>query len=252
MADKMSLDGLTVLVTRPQHQAQELCAQLENYSADVIVFPVIEINGIAPQKWPNFLLSEYDMLVFVSRNAVDYFIAGLKQQIPENLLIVSVGEATTKALENKGVIVDVSPPAPAGSESLLAMPTMNDVADKNVLIVRGETGRELLAETLIARGASISYLEVYQRRLAKPSEGAIVQAKTADCIVITSVAGLDNLCQILDDEDIKGKPLVVISERIKQHAIVLGFQSIYVTDDVKDAAVVQQVIEIGRNNGKKC
>ena len=54
MADKMSLDGLTVLVTRPQHQAQELCAQLENYSADVIVFPVIEINGIAPQKMAKF------------------------------------------------------------------------------------------------------------------------------------------------------------------------------------------------------
>ena len=250
MADKMGLKGLTVLVTMPEHQAQSLCELLEDYDAEVIVFPVIEIIGIEPQKWPDFSLSQFDMLVFVSRNAVDFFVAGLKREIPNSVQIISVGDATAKALKNNWIKVDISPPSPAGSESLLSMPEMKDVADKKVLIVRGESGRELLAETLIARGASISYLEVYQRRLAKPSGRAIAQAKMADCIVITSVAGIDNLCQILDDEKIKAKPFIVISDRIKQHAIGLGFQSIYVTDDVKDAAVVQQVIEVGRNNGK--
>jgi uroporphyrinogen-III synthase len=51
-------------------------------------------------------------------------------------------------------------------------------------------------------------------------------------------------------ESIKDKSLIVVSDRIRQHAVELGFQHIYVTDDVSDAAMVQQVIEVGQNNGK--
>jgi uroporphyrinogen-III synthase len=127
---------------------------------------------------------------------------------------------------------------------------MQNIVDKQFLIVRGTGGRELLANTLMTRGAKISYLEVYQRQIPSLADVEIDQAKQADAIIVTSNTGLDNLCQLVAVESIKDKSLIVVSDRIRQHAVELGFQHIYVTDDVSDAAMVQQVIEVGQNNGK--
>jgi uroporphyrinogen-III synthase len=144
----------------------------------------------------------------------------------------------------KGLRVDIQAPAPAGSESLLALTEMQDVAGQKMMIVRGETGRELLADTLRARGANIQYLEVYKRCLPRYTQEEVTRALKVDTIIVTSVAGLENLCQLINDETMKHKMLVVVSERIKQVALGLGFQRIAVTDDVSDTAIADHVVKI--------
>ena len=117
---------------------------------------------------------------------------------------------------------------------------------KKIVIVRGKGGRELLADTLIARGATISYIEVYERCIATPSREQCDAALLADTIVCTSVAGVTNLQQLLKNniETVLIKPLIVLSERIKQHALSLGFKQVDVSADASDQKIMQRLMEM--------
>jgi len=250
MATNQPLLGSTILVTRPEQQTQFLSEQLTMLGARVLSMGVIDIMPIEAESWPEIAIEAQDMIVFVSRNAVLCFVSELTKSLPSTTRFVAVGAATARCMTEQGLRVDVQAPAPAGSESLLALPEMQNVSGLQVMIVRGETGRELIADTLTERGAKIQYLEVYRRCLPSYTATKIAQAKSADIIVVMSVAGLENVCQILNDDLIKGKILIVVSERIRQFALELGFQCVAVTDDVSDTAVVHRVIEIGQNNGE--
>ena len=251
MVTESSLNGLKVLVTRPEHQARSLCDLVTAAGGQAIALPVFDIEPISPWNGPNIRLADQDMIIFISRNAVTHFMAQLHEQISSNTRCVAVGAATTASMTEHGLRVDIQAPPPAGSESLLAMPELNAVEGKNILIVRGEGGRELLADTLLSRGARINYIEVYRRALPTLSKAIIEQAKTADCIVITSVTGLENLCQFIDVSELIPKSLIVMSERIRQYALDLGFQYCVVADDASDAAVMQQINWMELDDGKK-
>jgi len=251
MVTKPLLAGLKVWVTRPEQQAQSLCNSITASGGVAIALPLLDIVPIVPWAESELSLTEQDMIIFISRNAVIHFMAGMPIPLTHNAQLIAVGSGTAETMREHGLRVDIQPPPPGGSDSLLLMPVLNKVKNKKILIVRGQGGRELLADTLLARGAKISYLEVYQRGLPSRSKQELDQAKTADCIVITSVAGLDNLCQLIDINELTPKRLIVMSERIKQHALNLGFQHCVVVDDASDAAVMQQVNRMERNDGKK-
>lgn len=240
-----------MLVTRPEQQAKSLCDSITAGGGVAIAMPVLDIVPILPWDTSELSLTEQDMIIFISRNAVTHFVAGLVVGLTDKVQLVAVGSGTAATMREHGLRVDIQPPPPAGSESLLTMPELKKVQDKKILIVRGDGGRELLADTLVARGAKINYLEVYRRGLPSRSKMEIEQAKTADCIVITSIAGLDNLCQLIDIEELAPKWLIVMSERIRQYALTLGFQQCVVVADASDAAVMQRVNQMERNDGKK-
>ena len=249
MVTKTPLDGLKVLVTRPEQQARSLCDSIVSAGGVAIALSVIDIVPILPWHESELSLADLDMIIFISRNAVTHFMAGLQTCLTDNVQLVAVGSGTAMSMREHGLRVDIQPPPPSGSESLLAMPEFNRVKGKRILIVRGEGGRELLADTLLARGANINYLEVYRRALPTRTILEVEQAKTADCIVITSVAGLENLCQLIEIDDLTPKWLIVMSERIRQYALNLGFQQCVVAADASDAAVMQQVNRMERNDG---
>lgn len=251
MVTKPSLDGLKVLVTRPELQAKSLCESITAAGGVAVAFPVLDIEPISLENGIGIAITDQDMIIFISRNAVTYFMTGLQTPLADEVELVAVGSGTAAAMLQHGLRVDIQAPPPAGSESLLAMPELKRVQDKNVLIVRGEGGRELLANTLITRGAKIRYIEVYRRALPSPSKRECDQAKSADCIVITSIAGLDNLCKLIDVDELTSKWLIVMSERIRQYAKKMGFQQCVIVADASDAGVMQQVIRMEHSDGKE-
>lgn len=240
-----------ILITRPETQTTALSARLSSFGASVLSLAVIDIEPIAASAWPVVSIAEQDMVVFVSRNAVICFKAEYSAALPDKMQCVAVGAATAKCMTEHGFKVAIQAPSPAGSESLLALPTMQNMANKRVLIVRGETGRELLADTLRARAATITYLEVYRRCVPTYGAEKVAAILSVDWLVVTSVTGLENLCQIVNNEAIKLKMMLVVSERIKQIAVGLGFQHVVVSDDVSDDAVINRIVEIGQDNGKE-
>ena len=246
------LDSARIVVTRPAHQAQALVDLLVEQGATVSALAMIDIKFVGVSDWPEYDLEQIDMLIFVSRNAVNGFVAGHSEAVPDRVRCVAVGAATANCMTEHGLVADIVAPPPAGSESLLALQAMQNVAGYQVMIVRGDSGRELLADTLMERGANIAYLPVYRRCLPDYNADDLAVILASDWLVVTSVAGLENLCQLVNDAKLMDKNLVVVSERIGQVATTLGFHNIVVTDDVSDEAVVKRIVEIGQSNGKEC
>lgn len=253
MVTERRLAGQRILITRPAQQSDQLAQLVEQAGGQAILFAVIDIQLLPVSDWVMPDLATADWLIFVSRNAVKGFISGWQADIPQHLKFAAVGGGTAGVMQAAGLKVDCQPQKSSGSEGLLSMPEMQDVAGCKIIIIRGAGGREHLADTLQSRGASISYTEVYKRDIAVHDAAVREQAMTADKLVCTSVTGVDNLCQLLDEhiDDLLKKPLVVVSDRIKAHAELSGFSHVAVSADASDRAVLQTLIEMDKEHGKQ-
>jgi uroporphyrinogen-III synthase len=177
-----ALQGVAVLVTRPEHQAMPLCRLLAAEGADCFRLAAIEILPAGDRHRLGERLEKlesYDLIVFVSANAVRYGAALLAQK--RDLPLAAVGPATLRALNQAGYRVSVLPESGFDSEGLLAHARLQHLAGRRVLIVKGSGGRDLLATTLVERGARVDYACVYERRAATPDadELAVLAAELA-------------------------------------------------------------------------
>jgi len=115
------------------------------------------------------------------------------------------------------------------SEALLALPELQQMTGRRVVIFRGEGGRELLAQTLRARGATVEYAECY-RRLPPSGDVAELIGRWArgeiDAAIVTSNEALQNLYDALGSTGrawLCATQLIVVSLRQAQLAQALGF-----------------------------
>ena len=230
-----ALAGLRVLVTRPKGQSAGLVALIEQRGGIAFRFPVIDILPVQePLAVQPALasLDNFDRVIFVSPNAVEHGLAFMDTaRVPETRArIAAVGESTAAALGQAGFGCVLRPAEGASSEALLALPELGEktVAGSRILIVRGEGGRQLLGDTLSKRGARVTYAEVYRR--APPEVDGCGPASGGrnggiDTIVITSLAGLENLFAMLGRGAagwLKEAGYIVVSERLAAHARALG------------------------------
>lgn len=253
MVASQPLAGKRILNTRPSHQSAQLEQLIHDAGGVAINFPVIAINAVDKQYWQQQTLNNVDWLMFVSPNAVACFSQAWQQPIPSGIKLVAVGgESTACAMRKAGLAVDYVPPPASGSDGLITLTELQSLSGQQVVIVRGDGGRELLANTLAKRGATISYMDVYRRSVPVYTKQQLKPAFTADSIISTSVSGLDNLIFLLQDQlsALKQKPLIVFSERIRQHAQQAGFSLVSVTTDFSDEALVAALIEMEKQHGR--
>jgi len=221
MAER-ALAGIGVLVTRAVHQAGELVAAIEQHGGTPILFPTIEI--LARDATADATrLPQADIVIFVSSNAVQYGLpfAGDAQ-------IAAVGPATAAAIEAAGRRVDIIARNGFDSEHLLATAQLQHVAGKTITIIRGQDGRELLGDTLLQRGARISYLAVYERRLAEHTDDEISallgrwRSGQVKIVTVMSVAAFKNLIALLPEAAhplLTGTRLVTPAARVLKEAM---------------------------------
>jgi uroporphyrinogen-III synthase len=171
-----ALQGVGVLVTRPEQQAVPLCRLLAAEGATGYRFPAIDIVPL-PQRHESLKrlppVEQFDVIIFVSTNAVRFGAALLEQR--RDLTIAAVGPATARALNQAGYRVDIMPAGAFDSEGLLAHPRLQYLAGRRVLLIKGTGGRELLAGQLSERGAIVDSADVYERRPAVASESALAE-----------------------------------------------------------------------------
>ena len=212
------LEGLRVLTTRPAHQSAALLARLRELGATADNFPTIEIVGIAIAADMLKRIGEYNLAIFISGNAVEYGLAALTKvgRAPTDLPgVVAVGRTTAALLESHGVS-GVSFPAQPSSEALLKTPAVEALAPSSkVVIFRGRGGKEVIATGLRARGISVDYAQVYERRRPGSVQLSLVPP-FPDLVVTTSRDGLQNLCGLTD---------AASREPLLRTTIVLGSRS---------------------------
>ncbi len=198
------LAGLGILITRPARQAGGFAQKIAVLGGAPVIFPAIVILSPcdpAPLGRAHAALSEYDLAIFISANAVEYG-APDPGQWPAALVAFAPGPGTAEALAAVGIDGARIPTTTFDSEGLLALPELGAVRGKRVLIFRGDGGREQLGETLRTRGANVDYVACYRR--AKPGSGAAGLAEAfrdgrVHAVTITSSEGLDNLWALADD-----------------------------------------------------
>ena len=203
---------MRVLVTRPAPQAAEWVAQLCAAGLDAVALPLICIApaadaGAVQEAWST--LPALRLVVFVSPNAAEQFMAARPPGVswPAGVLAGSTGPGTSQALRRLGVpgAQVVEPAADAAqfdSEALWRQLQPRDWQGAQVLIVRGDGGREWLADTLRAQGAQVALLAAYRRaapRLDGPEQAllrAALDAPRGHLWFFSSSEAIDNLAAL--------------------------------------------------------
>lgn len=192
------------LITRPESQSAGLAALLEAAGAIPLLAPMIDI---APTDAPDQLaaaiagLSSYQLAVFVSPSALDAVAAQLAAW-PSGLPAAVVGPGSRDRAHEIGIQDIICPASQFDSEGLLAEPRLQNLEGQRVVLFRGNGGRELLAETLAARGARLDVVEAYQRQQPgfRAEDLQTLLADGCDGVIMTSSEAVHNLFTLADDE----------------------------------------------------
>lgn len=234
-----------VVITRPLAQAEPLAQQVAACGREAVVFPLLEILPIADTTQASAVLAkadDYAIVAFVSPNAIDAAFSYMTDW-PSHVALAVVGEGSKAALARHGLtpanatIFSPVDPHRTDSQTLLDVLDIESLRGKKVLIVRGETGRELLADALREKGVEVEQLAAY-RRVAPVLDDArravllrVLEAP-ADW-VITSSEALRILLQMVREVagdagvvKMQQQNLVVPHIRIAETAHALGFVNV--------------------------
>lgn len=246
------LSGYSIVLTRPEGRGAGLVRLLEEAGANVTQVPLLAIDASHEATEGMKLLNREDgwqWIIFVSTNAVRASLTDplwLAYRSPETR-IAAIGDATRNALEAQGVSVDLTP-ARFNSESLLEDSRLSEIHGQRILIVRGEGGRELLRESLTARGAEVFVAELYRRA---PIALDAVEAQWSqspgfmpDIILITSGEALSHLDALWHRPAFKGRahPLLLVpGPRLVQLAHEAGWTEVLEAESPADEALAQAI-----------
>lgn len=259
---ELPLAGLSILVTRPRDQALQLARDIELAGGMPLLHPLLEITPVpdrqALQKQVA-QLDRVDLAIFISPNAVRFGMAAIREALtschragedgvpvlPPALKIATVGPGSAKALRELGVQDVIVPGSQFDSEGLLALPALQAVAGWHVMIFRGDGGRELLGDTLTARGALVEYVTCYLRRKPELDVSELIKA---DAITVSSSEALGNLWQI-GQTQLSAIPLFVPHPRIAELARVQGWGEVHLTG-AGDEGVLAALLEWAANRNQ--
>ena len=225
-------DLAAVVITRPRAQAAALAAAVAAMGRRPVVLPLLEIAPLPDQANLKAVLADlasYALVAFVSPNAIDAAFAHIAAWPPDVALAV-LGEGSRAALLAHGVsdanarIASPGLDAGSDSESLLRTLDLAALAGRRVLIVRGESGRELMADGFAAAGAIVTTVAAYQRRVPAMSADLAATLRgllgTPNEWIVTSSEALRGLVALVKQLDGAQPGDTGVSKLQQQHWIV--------------------------------
>ncbi|NIY49845.1 uroporphyrinogen-III synthase [Cedecea colo] len=243
---------MTILVTRPSPAGDELVSRLRALGQVAYSFPLIEFSrGGQLEQLPGLLanLRAEDLVFILSQHVVQYANPLLSKNSigwPQNLSWFAIGRTTALAFHTVSHLPVRYPLDRETSEVLLQLPELQNITGKRALILRGNGGRELLGETLAARGAKVEFCECYQRnaRIYDGTEEAFRwRDRGINTLVVTSGEMLQQLYTLIPqwyrNAWLLHCQLVVVSERLAILARDLGWQDIRIADNADNDALLR-------------
>jgi uroporphyrinogen III methyltransferase/synthase len=218
------LFGRRVLVTRAREQASALSDLLRARGAEPVEFPVIKIRRMDDYGELDDALTHlhrYDWAVFTSANAVPVVAdrmdaLRMDARAFARTKLAAIGPATAEALSQHLRLRANFVPKEAVAEAVLEE-WPDQVSGKRILLPRAAEARELLPETLRARGATVEVYPVYETVLdASAADSLREQLRNAelDVLTFTSSSTVRNFAQALAGENRAELPALVGRTRI--------------------------------------
>lgn len=237
-----------VVITRPLAQAEALATRVAATGRETVIFPLLDISPLPDDSALRAVLANlprYAMVAFVSPNAIDA-VFRILDRWPPGVSLAVVGEGSRQALVRHGLtdanarIFRPSNPLRTDSQTLLEVLDLPSLRDKQVLVVRGETGREFLADALRAAGAQVTQIAAYRRSaplLDEPRRDQLRKLLYANTTwIVTSSEALRNLVDMAEAVDaqqgrarLRDHRLIVPHVRIEETARLLDFRHVILT-----------------------
>lgn len=246
---------MKVLITRPRAQADALAERVRASGHEPLIYPALAIAPVAdaaPLDAALARLASYQLVIFVSPNAIEHALARLRAPWPAAVAIGVMGPGSIAALGAHGIVapqytihapgIGADGAARFDSEALFERLAPAGLRGARVLIIKGNGGRPWLATHLAAAGAIVDLVESYRRD--KPRGDAAVEAQlrlliasgAPAAVVVTSSEGLAHLCTLLDALGgaaamawLRACPWLVPHARIAENATAAGMAQVLLT-----------------------
>ncbi|GAB1266792.1 uroporphyrinogen-III synthase [Aurantivibrio infirmus] len=253
------LSGLHILITRPREQALRWQNLLRSLGAETLSIPVLEIIPVSEIEQEQAIknniqeLDQFQHLIFVSQNAVNYGMTWVEHywpQLPVGQNYYAIGSSTASSLQNLGLKVEANTQA-MDSEALLQLPQLQSVDGSKVLIFRGVGGRTKIAEVLEQRGAEVRYCELYERALPDNLDEQLMsfQQRHLESRWVVSVhsgESLENLLVAVKNiqfSTLFQSAILVPSIRVAEIAKNSGFSKVIVARNASDDAMTEALMK---------
>ena len=253
------LNNKHVLITRPLGQEGDILNALEQAGWAAWHQPLLSILPIQESaehfhalKHTMMNIDLYDVIITVSANASSLAFDWIDRywpQLPVGINWFAVGPSSAKALLPLGL--DIHLPNGNHSEGLLELEDLQNMSDKKVLILRGVGGRELLAQELTKRGATVDYAELYERKAVDISQvqlDALLCQQQIHYAVVTSGEMAKQLAHGLNKKNKHDLALLVPSQRIKNMVLDDGFKQVHVCPEFSSQVIIQELNQLQRNS----
>ena len=200
-----TLEGVKILITRPEKQNVLLSAKLRNLGATTIELPTITIlppNNTDPLDKSIRSISQYDWVIFTSVHGVRFFSQRLKSLgEPSDKLkqvrVAAIGPATAAALERLGKEADYVPTQYLSEKIAVGL---GDVEGKRILLPRADIASKKLPELLRQRGAEVEEVVAYRTIIPEGLSADRLKSvlnQGIDVVTFTSPSTVRNLAQIV-------------------------------------------------------
>ena len=228
------MKGWRLLLTRPAEESRALAETLAQAGVFSTSLPLLEIEPLPVSEESRSIiydLAAYCAVIVVSKPAARLGLERVDEVWPQPPMQTwfTVGAATAQILDDYGLRV-YFPEQAEDSEALLELPQLQDALrgyDPKVLIMRGEDGRELLAERLREQGVTVDYLPLYRRNLPQYPAFVLPQrvaAERLNGLVVSSGQGFQHLRELAGDAwpELAQMPIFVPSPRVAEQAREAG------------------------------
>ncbi|TPE54780.1 uroporphyrinogen-III synthase [Maribrevibacterium harenarium] len=235
-----------ILITRPEPENALSCAFVRQCGWTPVPLPMMSITPLnSPEQQAAirsqvFCLDEFQFVFFVSKNAARLALEYIDEcwpMAPINTQWIGIGAGTTELLKHGGLPA-ISNPGNT-TEQLLEWLKPVNMRHSKVLIVRGQGGRPALADGLEAKGAKVTYLELYQRSEPSYTAQDLLFLDPFELIWATSAEGVENLTKLAQQHnvDIFHRPILVPSERVRRLSAELGWQKVICSNGADDQSL---------------
>ena len=224
---------MSILICRPDPMALNLKHKFDVAGIDAVIWQALLIRLPRDKSDINDFcqsLQANDIIIVVSQFAVPVGIVPVLHDYVEKFKqcqVFAIGRSTAQNLQTLA-IDKINYPAMANSEHLLALPELQDVKGKTVWLLRGQSGKELITETLQSRGAKVMPVCCYERVYNRDTQ-SLQQclAQGVQLILLTSIDALKAFWHAVpqDLQNIVIKtPVTVMSADMLNLAHRLGFK----------------------------
>ena len=208
---------LRIVVGRARHQASALSSGLRELGAQVIEIPFIEIRkprSYQPLDIALKNLQDYDWLILTSVNGADALWKRIRKlrltkRHFKHLKVAAIGPATKKAIEKRGIKVNVVPEEYVAESVVESL--RDQVAGKRVLLARARVARDVIPRELRKLGAKVDVVAAYETVIPRSSLTrlrAILKNsnRRPDVITFTSSSTVRNFANLTGKNVRRGRP----------------------------------------------